>query len=168
MWREIDFQGREVNLKDSSLFTKIVKSLIKEEKLDVGVIMASIRSAMVKLTSRETEASFLAVSWHGPWKVNSKNGKGDYKVPKEIKSKVLCDLIRLLQVVCEKEELSSFIIGGDFNLNFNTSEVDRLAEYVVTIPLYDSFVPDKDTFIFSSYCVIVRVSVVLKRTVVGD
>ena len=151
MWCETEFQGKEVNLADCSLFTELVKGLlIKEENLDVGMIKASIRSAMVKLTSCRTEASFLAVSWHGPHKVNFENDcQLDSKARKEFKLKVLCNLIRLLQVVCEKEKLSSFIIGGDFNLNFNKSDVDRLAEYGVRTLHYSSGAPGKDTFIFS-------------------
>ena len=151
MWRETEFQGKEVNLKDGFLFTEIVKGLlIKEENLDVGMIMGSIRAAMVKLTSCRTGASFLAVSWHGPRKVNFKNScKLDSKARKDFKLKVLCNLIRLLQVVCEKENLSSFIIGGDFNLNFDTSDVVRLAEYGVRTPHYSSGAPGNDTFIFS-------------------
>ena len=153
MWRETDFQGKEVHLADSSLFKEIVERLIvKEKKFDVDVIRATIRSAMVKLTSRRTGASFLAVSWHGPWEVNTASGK--------TKLEVFYDLTRLLRVVCEKEELSSFIIGGDFN--FNTREVpqDRKKEYGVKISRYElcsrdekrrgrSFVPYKDTFVFS-------------------
>ena len=92
----------------------------------------------------------MAVSWHGPRKVN--------KASKKTKLEVFCDFIRLLRVVCEKEELSSFIIGGDFN--FNTSKVDRQTKYGVTISRYKlctrdkeqrgpSFVPYKDTFIIS-------------------
>ena len=157
MWRETDFQGKEVHLADSSLFKEIVERLIvKEEKFDVDVIRATIRSAMVKLTSCTTGASFLAVSWHGPWKVNTASGKTTL----EIKLEVFHDFTRLLRVVCEKEKLSSFIIGGDFN--FNTEEVpqDRQTEYGVTISRYtlstqdkergSSFVRFKDTFIFPS------------------
>ena len=91
MWRETDFQGKEVVLTDSSSFTEIVERL-KKKKFDVDVTKASIRSAMVKLTSRRTDASFLAVSWHGPWKVN--------KASKKTKLEVVDDLIRLLRVVC--------------------------------------------------------------------
>ena len=69
MWRETDFQGKEVDLSDSSLFTEIVESL-NNKKFDVDVTKSSTRSAMAKLTSRRTEVSFLAVSWHGPRKVN--------------------------------------------------------------------------------------------------
>ena len=146
MWRETDFQGKEVNLTDSSLFKEIVESLIiKEQKFDVDVIRATIRSAMVKLTSLRTGASFLAVSWHGPWRVNIP--------PAKSRLEILQDLIRLLRVVCEKEKLSSFIIGGDFN--FDLSKVDSLqTEYGVTLCTQDkergsSFVSFKDTFIFS-------------------
>ena len=62
MWRETDFQGKEVDLTDFSSFTKTVESL-KKKKFDVDVTKASIRCAMAKLTSRRTEAS----SWqfHG-------------------------------------------------------------------------------------------------------
>ena len=118
MWRETSFEGEKVDLTEPSI-TKIEERLKHEKSVaDVKsmVQVSKERSAMVKLTSRgTTKASFLAVSWHGPRKVN--------KASKKTK---LEDLIRLLRVVCEKEELSSFIIGGDFNLN--TSDIDKRTE----------------------------------------
>ena len=152
MWRKSDFDGDRQFVKgtDSSII-RIVDRLQKNNS-DVDVSEVRTRTAMVELTSRKTGASFLAVSWHGPRKVN--------KASKKTKLEVFCDFIRLLRVVCEKEELSSFIIGGDFN--FNTSKVndDRQTEYGVTILRYElctrdkkqrgsSFVPYKDTLIFS-------------------
>ena len=157
MWRETDFQGKEVNLTDSSLFKEIVERLIvKEKKFDVDVIRATIRSAMVKLTSHRTGASFLAVSWHGPREVNTASGKTTLEI-KLAELEVFYGLTRLLRVVCEKEKLSSFIIGGDFNINTREVPQDRQIEYGVTISRYELctrdekrrgrfFVPYKDTF----------------------
>ena len=98
----------------------------------------------------------MAVSWHGPREVNTASGKTTL----EIKLEVFHDLTRLLRVVCEKEKLSSFIIGGDFNINTREVPQDRQIEYGVTISRYELctrdekrrgrfFVPYKDTFVFS-------------------
>lgn len=139
MWCNTDFQDREVDLTDSSLFTEIVKTLIKEGKLDIGVFMASIRSAMVKLTSRRTEASFLAVSWYWP--------EAPEDVDVAAASKAFYDLICFVREVCEDEKLFWFIIGGD--LIFHTSKVHLTEVEGVTISCGPSIVPIKDIFVFS-------------------
>jgi len=148
MWRPKEFDGDPVQGTDLSI-TKIVEKLQKEES-DVDVSEARTRTTMVKLRSRRTNASFLAVSWHGPWR------------PSEVtKLKIFHGLIRFLREVCEMEGLRSFIIGGDFNLN--TSKVKQ-TEYGVTISSYElctrdekresrgpgrNFVSCKDNFIAS-------------------
>ena len=120
IWRTSDFDGdrRSVKSTDSSII-KIVERL-QRTRSDVDVSEVRTRSAIVKLTSRKTGASFLAVSWHGPW-----SGKKNTN-----RLITFNGLICFLREVCEKEELSSFIIGGDFNLD--TSEVDG-KRYGVTI-----------------------------------
>ena len=111
MWRLKDFDGDPVEC----------------------VSEARTRTAMVKLTSVGTGASFLAVSWHGRWKVSD-----------EAKLEAFNHLICLLREVCEKEKLSSFIIGGDFN--FNTSKVTEVdqTKYGVTISRYKLCAQDKN------------------------
>ena len=148
MWCETDFQGEEVRLTDSSI-TKFVKRLWNE-KYVLSVSEVRIRTALVKLTRKTTGASFLAVSWHGPRGGN-----------KETKQKTLHGLICFLREVCEEEKLSSFIIGGDFNLNTSSPDQVDLTKYKgITISSYElcsrdkeqrgqSFVRYKDTFIVS-------------------
>ena len=101
----------------------------------------------------------MAVSWHGPREVNTASGKTTLEI-KLAELEVFYGLTRLLRVVCEKEKLSSFIIGGDFNINTREVPQDRQIEYGVTISRYELctrdekrrgrfFVPYKDTFVFS-------------------
>ena len=62
MWRRSDFEGDRQFLKGTdSSSTKITESL-KEKKSDEDVSEVRTRTAMVKLTSVKTCASFLAVS----------------------------------------------------------------------------------------------------------
>lgn len=150
MWRETDFKWKEVRRTSSSI-TKIRDDL-RDRRSDLEVSQLSARTAMVKLTSHSTGASFLAVSWHGPAKESL-----------ETKQKTFNGLIRFLYEVCKKEKLSSFIIGGDFNLN---TSVDLEEHKRVTISRYElctrdkekvqhktaygrRFMPYKDTFIVS-------------------
>ena len=86
---------------------------------------------------------------------------------KKTKLEVFCDFIRLLRVVCEKEELSSFIIGGDFNLNTVTVRLAKHDRTKIWISRYElcardrnrleqqkrgrNFTPYKDNFIVLSF-----------------
>ena len=130
IWRKSDFDGdrRSVKGTDSSII-KIVERL-QRTKSDVDVSEVRTRTAMVKLTCRKTGASFLAVSWHGPW------------CGKEETDKLITfnGLICFLREVCKEEGLSSFIIGGDFNLD--TSYVDE-TNYGVRISNYELCTRDK-------------------------
>ena len=120
IWRTSDFDGDRRSVKGTaSSITKIVDRL-QRTRTDVDVSEVRTRTAMVKLTSRRTGASFLAVSWHGPW-----SGKKETDKLMSFEG-----LIFFLREVCEEEGLSSFIIGGDFNLD--TSTVDG-KKYGVTI-----------------------------------
>jgi len=103
----------------------------------------------------------LAVSWHGPQQINKKNTlnpKVDKENVKEHKLKVLHFLICFLLKVCEKVELSSFIIGGDFNLNTTTLDLTQYEGIALWKSRYElctrdkekrgqTFVKYKDTFI---------------------
>ena len=128
MWRKKDFEWEEVDL------TKYEKSVAD---VTSTVQLSMKRSAMVKLTSKgKTEASFLAVSWYGPKEVDEDEA-----------SKAFYDLIYFVREVCENENLSWFIIGGD--LIFDTSKVHLTEVEGVTISYGPSFVPIKDIFVFS-------------------
>ena len=153
MWRRSDFYGeRQSEQATDSSSIKITKRL-ERKKSDVNVSDVRTRTAMVKLTSVKTRAFFLAVSWHG-----------ESTVSDESKSKALDGLICSLCEVCKNEKLSSFIIGGDFNLD--TSKVDLTKHKGVTISRYElcatdknklappgksgrHFIPYKDSFIVS-------------------
>ena len=106
MWSEAHFYGEPV---DAAFKTKILDKVdasqnFRSDEFEVSEITA--RTAVVKLTSKSEACSFLAVSWHGPSKMKL-----------EKKRKVLKALILFLQEICRKKNLSSIIIGGDFNLN---------------------------------------------------
>ena len=153
MWRRRDFEGDRKSLKGTdSSSTKITESLT-EKKSGVDASEARTRNAMVKLTSVKTGASFLAVSWHGKWKTSD-----------ETKLKALNGLISFLCKVCE-DKVSSFIIGGDFNLD-TRENAHLIKREGVTISRYElcardvkrlaqsrkagrGFTPYKDTFIVS-------------------
>ena len=153
MWRTSDFHGDRRSVKGTDSSIKKIVERLQRTRPDVDVSEVCTRSAMVKLTSRKTGASFLAVSWHGPSTVSD-----------ESKPKALDGLICFLCEVCKIEKLSSFIIGGDFNLD--TSRVDLTKHKGVTICRYElcardknkvapprkpghPFIPYKDTFIVS-------------------
>ena len=149
MWNEIDFNGDEVKCTDSSI--KEIPERLQKERPDVDLSWVDKRATMVKLTSKKTGKSFLAVSWHGPHKKTDREGK----------LKAFRGLICYLFEVCKKIELSSFIIGGDFNLN--TTSEDVLKCEGIKISRYElcnqdkeqrgrSFVRYKDTFIVSDEC----------------
>ncbi len=158
MWRKSDFHGDPVSGTDS-LITKIVEKL-QRERSDIDVSVVSRRTAMVKLICRGTSDTigepFLAVSWHGPW--------NNLTLPNRIK--IFNGLILFVRKVCEKEKLSSFIIGGDFNLNTLEDIRLNLERHGVTVGRYDlcsrdenklsekkkrggSFTPYKDNFVFT-------------------
>ena len=152
VWRKSVFKGDRQFLEGNDPSSIKITERPKQTKSDVDVSELRTRTAMVKLTSVETGASFLAVSWHGPWRGTEEN-----------KLKAFHGLICFLREVCEMKNLSSFVIGGDFNLD--TSRVDQ-RKFGVTISRYElcsrdqerlslsprpgrAFVSYKDTFIAS-------------------
>ncbi len=152
IWREAYFRGDPVRGTYCSI-AEIVEKL-QRDRTDIDVSEVRTRTAMVKLTrcvtSTGTEASFLAVSWHGPWKGSPKQEQFN-------------GLICFVHEVCKKEKLSKFIIGGDFNLT--TLGVDlKQNKDLVNVAYYElitqdknklqksrgrRFVPYKDNFVFT-------------------
>ena len=129
MWSNHNFHGDPV---DPALKTRIRDTLVATNKIDRE--MASdlpSRTAVVMLTAKGEEAcnfpkpSFLAVSWHGP-----NSGKKRWTLEK--KQKVLKDLILFLCEICCEKNVSTIIIGGDFNLN----TLDKNGFVNVYFPVY--------------------------------
>ena len=128
--------------------TKIVEKLaLKRSDLDVSEV--SSRSVLVILKEKGEEARgcqpFLAASWHGP-----------RLKPKTVRESTLDGLICILCEVCRENGISSFILGGDFNIN--TSDFKASIDTVI-ISKYDltpraaskvqkgrKYIPYKDTF----------------------
>ena len=103
MWSEAHFNGEPV---DVAFKTRILDTVVASKNFFSHVSEITARTAVVKLTSKSEACSFLAVSWHGPSKMRL-----------EKKREVLKALIPFLSEICLKTNVSSIIIGGDFNLN---------------------------------------------------
>ena len=121
MWSEAHFYGEPVDVASK---TTIRDSLVSSHNFFSDVSEIPARTAVVKLTSKSEACSFLAVSWHGPSKMRL-----------EKKQEVLKALILFLQEICREKNVSSIIIGGDFNLN--TLEENGLEELNVYFPWYE-------------------------------
>ena len=103
MWSEAHFYGEPV---DVAFKTRILDTVVASQNFSSDVSEITARTAVVKLTRKREACSFLAVSWHGPSKMRL-----------EKKQEVLKALSLFLQKICRKKNVSSIIIGGDFNLN---------------------------------------------------
>lgn len=95
IWREEDFEGETEGFDTTD--TWIIK--LRDKLPDASKLLSRI--VMVKLTSKSSKESVLAVSWHGR----------RHSTQSEFKS-----LTTFLAEVIEKKEIPSYIIGGDFNL----------------------------------------------------
>ena len=114
MWSKNDFRGESV---DAAVKTRSFDAVVASENFRYDVAGIIGRTAVVKLTSKGAEAcTVLAVSWHGP--------HSGTKL--EQKQEVLKALILFLYEICRVTNVSSIIIGGDFNLN--TLEENGLEE----------------------------------------
>ncbi|XP_015757142.1 PREDICTED: uncharacterized protein LOC107336587 [Acropora digitifera] len=148
LWLKDEFDHKIIDNTDTSI-AKIWEEL-KNQRSDVDVSEVRVRMALVKLTRKGEGASgcqpFLAASWHGPYKERTDDRKEVFK-----------GLIYFLREVCKKEKVSSFIIGGDFNMN--TLDVLDLEKNLI-VPRYDltsraqrksqkskKYTPYKDNFI---------------------
>lgn len=96
IWREEDFEGETEGLETTDTW---IRELRNSSGSDASQLLSRI--AMVKLTSKSSKESVLAVSWHGR----------RHSTQSEFKS-----LTTFLAEVIEKKEIPSYIIGGDFNL----------------------------------------------------
>ena len=131
MWAEEDFDGEPVDVADKK---KIRDRLVDAGKIDsepASQILA--RTAVVKLKIKGKASNcppaFLAVSWHGPFR----------RTKLELRKKVVKAFFSFLYEVCREKDVSSAIIGGDFNLN-TVEELDDdedLAEPNVSFPSYE-------------------------------
>ena len=122
MWSEAHFYGETV---DAAFKTKILEKVVASQNVQRDKVSEiTARTAVVKLTSKSEACSFLAVSWHGPSKMRL-----------EKKREVLKALILFLSEICLKTNVSSMIIGGDFNLS--TSDENGLEELKVYFPWYE-------------------------------
>ena len=121
MWSEAHFYGEPVDVASK---TTTCDTLVSSHNFFSDVNEIPARTAVVKLTSKSEACSFLAGSWHGPSKMTL-----------EEKQEVLKALILFLQEICREKNVSSIIIGGDFNLN--TLEENGLEELNVYFPWYE-------------------------------
>ena len=132
MWRRSEFDRDRQSLKGTDSSNMKITESLKENKSEVDASEVRLRTAMVKLTSVKTRASFLAVSWHGKWIGGLESS---------IKS--LNGLISFLCKVCEKNKLSSCIIGGDFNLNTKKVRLEH-ERATISISCYELCARDKE------------------------
>lgn len=158
MWAKEDFDGEPVGI---AAKRTIRDGLVAGGKIDrepASEIPA--RTAVVKLKIKGEASNctppFLAVSWHGPFR----------RTKLEFRKKVFKALISFSYEVCRANDLSSAIIGGDFNLN-TLEELDDdedLAEPNVSFAGYElsprgelscgrdgqgrKYIPYKDNFAF--------------------
>ena len=121
MWSEEHFYGEPVDVASK---TTIRDTVVLSHNFFTDVSEIPARTAVVKLTSKSEACSFLAVSWHGPSNMRQEN-----------KREVLKALILFLQEICREKNVSSVIIGGDFNLN--TLEENGLEELKVYLSWYE-------------------------------
>ncbi|XP_078351734.1 uncharacterized protein LOC144636402 [Oculina patagonica] len=103
LWQIKDFDGSTYGLKTTDTAITRIRERVQYTTDLFG------RIVMVKLTCRKTSDVMLAVSWHGPHrnlgytendKINAFNG-----------------LITFLHEVCKENDIPSFLIGADFNLD---------------------------------------------------
>ena len=132
MWSKANFQYLESV--DVAFKTRILDTLVASQTFSSDVSEITARTAVVKLRSNSEACSFLAVSWHGPYKTKNKQNKQD----KLNKQEVLKALILFLQKICRQKDVFSVIIGGDFNLKtFNKNVKKGLGELNVPFEEYD-------------------------------
>ena len=124
MWSKQHFHSKKV---DAGFKTKIFDRLpVTMKKIERYLSDIPGRTAVVRLTAIQESCNFLAASWHGP------------HTGKELvdKQKALKGLILFLHEVCRRmKDVSSIIIGGDFNLN--TLHENGLEELNVYFPWYE-------------------------------
>lgn len=110
IWRKEDFDGETEGLKTTDEWiTKL------RDRLGPDASELLSRIAMVKLTSKTSDESVLAVSWHGPHTNSSKDNK----------MAAFKSLTSFVAEVIKEKGIPSYIIGGDFNLNTLEAELPK-------------------------------------------
>lgn len=158
MWAEEDFDGEPVDVADKTRIRDRLVAAGKIERETASGIPG--RTAIVKLKIKGDASNctpaFLAVSWHGPFR----------RTKLDFRKNVFKALFSFLYEVCRENDVSSAIIGGDFNLN-TLEELDDdedLAEQNVSFAGYElsprgelscgregqgrKYIPYKDNFAF--------------------
>ena len=143
VWANEQFNKEKLKPDD---FEEILQHLLKRDEI------VRSRLSMVKLTSKEESThSILAVSYHGP-----------HRKKKYYKFDLSSHLLRFLnKVKKEEDDIQSFIVGGDFNLN--TDEMRSILPRGVTVGRYvltsraeekkqesSNYIPYKDNFMWST------------------
>jgi hypothetical protein len=116
IWSTKHFKGSDERFKTTNKEIIRIHDQICGKEAAGSEILSRI--TMVKLTSKQNKTeSTLAVSFHGP-----------HRLGKEVKHDVFFNLLAFLKVVITENGISSYIIGGDFNIN--TLEVANLPQKV--------------------------------------
>ncbi|KAJ7357744.1 hypothetical protein OS493_023218 [Desmophyllum pertusum] len=141
LWRTEDFDGSTEGLKTTD------RRMIQLRNEVEGASEVLSRIAMVKLTSRKSSDTVLAVSYHGCYKAGDEEKKRQFQ-----------GLNTFLCKVIKEKGINSYIIGGDFNLN--TLDVELPKD--VAVPNYElsprqsrkaeassgRYIPYKDNFVY--------------------
>lgn len=109
IWLKEHFDGETEGLKTTDAW-------IREARKNLGPDASQLlsRITMVKLTSKASKQSVLAVSWHGR-----------HKLKDDGKSRAFKSLTDFLTKVIENKGIPSYIIGGDFNLGTLEAELPK-------------------------------------------
>lgn len=129
MWAEEDFDVEPVADKTRIRDKLDAAGKIEREHTSEIPTRAAVVKLKIKGEASNCTPAFLAVSWHGPFR----------QTKLEFRKNVFKALISFLYEVCLEKDVSSAIIGGDFNLN-TVEELDvdeHLAEPNVSFPGYE-------------------------------
>ena len=140
IWSTKHFDGsiKGFNTTDRDIL-RIRENIMKDDNSASEILG---RIAMVKLTVKKNKKTFLATSFHGPWKITNEKKKEIFK-----------SLLEFLQHVIRGKKVDSYIIGGDFNFNTLDSindlppDVAVGAKYNLTARA-ESKIPYKDNFVY--------------------
>ncbi|XP_078352714.1 uncharacterized protein LOC144637513 [Oculina patagonica] len=143
MWRKEDFNRSTEGPETKDTWIRELRDKLP----DASELLS--RVAMVKLTSTTSAETVLAVSFHG-----------SHKAKKDAKKGAFGSLNTFLAEIIKEKEITSYVIGGDFNLN--TLELELLKDVVV--PNYelsprqkqaqassDRYIAYKDNFVLYPY-----------------
>lgn len=113
LWLMEDFEGSTAGLKTTDSWDKSITEISKKVQFTTDLLQKII---LVKLTCRKSSDDVLAVSWHGPH-----SNQGYTNVDKR---NAFNGLITFLHEVCKEKNIPSFLIGGDFNLDTLSDDLE--------------------------------------------